>query len=852
MTEPVVSWVYAGPQPTFTAVVNLPSPTPAPGPTPAPPPPAPTPPAPVPSATMDVALAGTWAYAQGDDFTTVKPLYSNGMKPGDFWGLGRDSSDPLGNIVTHTVEGGRLKMWPTLGTVNSYGYNGLVSRHLTTHSSWTTPTNKRYFLQVRAKVAPGNGQWTGIWLRGDNFAAVSSQPEIDLMETGAGTYYGTNGVPFRFTMNAWRDTGTVNGVAQGQTNNGLYVPGTSNTLTTEFHSWAVDCNPATGIIACYFDGVKIGEFTGMNPTITQPMYLAFSTNYRTAGMDPGPYNDGAIGDVQTLLAANAPFEVEDWHCWTQDVVIPGPAPAPGPSPSPAPTPPAPAPSTAGSNPVTTALTGTRTFNVTDDASLDAVPFATLTAGDVVNIHHKATPYKRLIRVHTSGTQAAPIVLNGVTDSSGNRPVFSGDGASVATGCLSIFDFSYPDSWRDREAIGLIATAIGAGDNYDDRPKYVTFQNLEVQDVRLGKSYSDADGITRAWGEASGVRIQDGADVVVQNCVIHDCDFGYFTQANNGDALHAPLRPVLRNCRIYDCGMVGRATEHGVYLQAIDPIIEGNYLGLNRVGSDGSSFKSRSANLVFRYNWVESSARGLDIVHSEDSWLGVQAAPNYGVSHVYGNVICNDWMRLSSGATYPVHVGGDNMGEDGPTGAALVTDTSLTAGGNKRVYQHTVYAYDNTFVFRSNSNQTYRMSWFDLSLSGTATQPRTTAYEWNNAVLMEGSSEWAQLRYAGQIVHGGGSRAQVQGTLRLSHENADSAKFNISGTLTLGTLGLTNPATGDVRPAAGSALIGARVVTPSGLPSSFRPELVAVGQPVILGNGIIARATPTAVGALEPA
>lgn len=40
--------------------------------------------------------------------------------------------------------------------------------------------------------------------------------------------------------------------------------------------------------------------------------------------------------------------------------------------------------------------------------------------------------------------------------------------------------------------------------------------------------------------------------------------------------------------------------------------------------------------------------------------------------------------------------------------------------------------------------------------------------------------------------------------------------------------------------------------PAGLPSTFRPELVAVGQPVILGNGIIARAIPTAVGALDPA
>lgn len=430
----------------------------------------------------------------------------------------------------------------------------------------------------------------------------------------------------------------------------------------------------------------------------------------------------------------------------------------------------------------------------------------------------------------------------MTDSSGNRPVFSGDGATVATGCLSIFDFAYPNSWVDREAIGLIATAIGAGDNYNDRPKYVTFQNLEVLDVRLGKSYSDADGITRAWGEASGIRVQDGADVVVQNCVIHDCDYGYFTQANNDDALHAPLRPVLRNCRIYDNGMAGRSTEHGVYLQGIDPLVEGNYFGPNRVGSEGSSFKSRSANLVFRYNWVEASARAIDIVHSEDSWNGVQAAAGYGISHLYGNVICNDWTRLSRGAAYPIHLGGDNMGEDGPVGAAAVTDASLTAGGHLRVYQHTMYCWGNTFIFRSASGQTYNASWFDLSLSGTATQPRTTVYEWDNALLMDGTTEWAQVRFAGRVVHGGGTVAQVSGTLNNTHWTADASRWNIVGTLTQGALGLTDYRVTTTAPRSG---------TPAGLPSTFRSDLATVSsQPLVLSNGIAPRTNLSAIGALQ--
>ena len=95
----------------------------------------PPPPPPAPGATMDASIPGTWTYAQGDDFTTVRPLYSNGMEPGDFWDNGGDSGDYLGTATTHTIEGGRLKMWPRIHTPESLGYDGLISRHLTTHSA---------------------------------------------------------------------------------------------------------------------------------------------------------------------------------------------------------------------------------------------------------------------------------------------------------------------------------------------------------------------------------------------------------------------------------------------------------------------------------------------------------------------------------------------------------------------------------------------------------------------------------------------------------------------------------------------------------------------------------------------
>jgi hypothetical protein len=211
--------------------------------------------------------------------------------------------------------------------------------------------------------------------------------------------------------------------------------------------------------------------------------------------------------------------------------------------------------------------------------------------------------------------------------------------------------------------------------------------------------------------------------------------------------------------------------------------------------------------------------------------------------VYGNVICNDWTRVGSGATFPVHLGGDNMGEDGALGSPFVTDASLTdSGGNMRVYQHTMYCWGNTFVFRSAMSQTYSATWFDLSLSGTETQPRTQVYEWNNALLMEGTTEWTQLRNAGHIEHLGGTLAQVTGTLANAHHAADPAKWSISGTLSTGDLGLQSYAVTAPR---------TPIETPA-LPASFRADLATVtAQPRALTNGT-ASAVVSVIGAIQPA
>jgi len=58
-----------------------------------------------------------------------------------------------------------------------------------------------------------------------------------------------------------------------------------------------------------------------------------------------------------------------------------------------------------------------------------VPLGTLAAGDVVEIHWRAEPYREKFVIAAQGTEAAPVVIRGVANGAGELPVISGDGCA---------------------------------------------------------------------------------------------------------------------------------------------------------------------------------------------------------------------------------------------------------------------------------------------------------------------------------------------------------------------------------------------------------------------------------------
>ena len=62
------------------------------------------------------------------------------------------------------------------------------------------------------------------------------------------------------------------------------------------------------------------------------------------------------------------------------------------------------------------------------AAIGDAPWATLEPGDVVRIHWRAEPYREKWVIGRSGTEQAPIVVQGVLGPEGQRPIVSGEDA----------------------------------------------------------------------------------------------------------------------------------------------------------------------------------------------------------------------------------------------------------------------------------------------------------------------------------------------------------------------------------------------------------------------------------------
>jgi hypothetical protein len=473
------------------------------------------------------------------------------------------------------------------------------------------------------------------------------------------------------------------------------------------------------------------------------------------------------------------------------------------------------------------------------AEPDTVPWGALQAGDVVNIHHRAEPYRWKLCLRGKGTSSDPIVVNGVTDASGNRPKFEFSGARTASGCnpgqgKNIFDTSSP--WSLEDYAGIILRP-GVGDPYGYKPSWIVIKNLELTGAAPGASFVNLKGNTVPYMESpAAIWIQPSADIVLENNVIYDNGFGIFNMSKDGTLQAACERITVRSSRIWGNGVVSSYFEHNLYIQSTNPIIEGNYLGITRAGSEGSTYKSRSSGEIFRYNYVEASARAVDWVHSEDQTPGIATQADYGVDYAYGNIIVND-CSAGNCAANPIHYGGDNLGEQENTSSEFKPAIP---------YRAHLFFYNNTVVTRMSKSQCWRTAAFDLSLRNT------TVEAWNNIFVFEGDSNFSWVEMAGRLRLVGTNLAFGTPTAAIDGALAVNYKVLMEGTVLTAAPGFLSVT--DFRPGAGSAAIDAATGVPGGVTVDGTCAHVPVMmEPSLRTNGLSARVphgSALDLGALE--
>jgi len=352
----------------------------------------------------------------------------------------------------------------------------------------------------------------------------------------------------------------------------------------------------------------------------------------------------------------------------------------------------------------------------DYASIGAVPWESLDAGDTVRIFYRDQPYAEKIYLLRSGTQAQPIRVCGVPNAEGKLPVITGKDATTRAELQPIIGDD-PGKLSGFENLGVV-TIIARP--FDEQVSYVQVDGLHITGTLVGDTtdtlnkFRDSRGAEFRWDERSGcVRMKRAAHVVIRDNEISNCGYGIFTASTAENDQHIVRDLLVAGNYFHDNGLRNSDQRHQTYLQGVDVTVEYNYFGPTRHGTKGGNhLKTRVAGLIARYNYFDNApnAHLIDIVEVEEHrsyimpWrhrervdillarheMTAQQAvaadalndsdyAKYKNAYVYGNLIHLHGTGAPSG---PIHCGFDNTALDRQPG--------------------TLWLYNNTFLYEANS------------------------------------------------------------------------------------------------------------------------------------------------------
>lgn len=274
-------------------------------------------------------------------------------------------------------------------------------------------------------------------------------------------------------------------------------------------------------------------------------------------------------------------------------------------------------------------------------TIGSAPWTTLEPGDTVLIYWKSTPYKEKWVICRKGTAKAPIVIRGVENADGQRPVIDGNGATTSA------SLSY---WNQERSVIKVG---GANKPADTTPEYITIENLEIKNARQPYTFKAHDGGTRSYTRgASAIYVEKGRNITIRRCVMYENGNGLVVASSDTTATYDVT---VDGNYFHTNGNPGSSKEHNTYSAAIGITFKYNRYGPLRAGSIGSALKDRSSGLVVRHNWIEGGNRQLELVDGEDSAI-IRKDPLYRQAIVYGNILIEP---TDEGNRQVVHYGGDS-------------------------------------------------------------------------------------------------------------------------------------------------------------------------------------------------
>ncbi len=149
------------------------------------------------------------------------------------------------------------------------------------------------------------------------------------------------------------------------------------------------------------------------------------------------------------------------------------------------------------------------------SNIGDLPWESLAAGDLVLIHHRTQPYQEKWVIAVQATEQQPFTVRGVPGAGGELPVIDGRDATTR---------SQLDFWNEPRGVIKIG---GADSPAVDMPTWIVLESLDIRSGRSPFSFTGHDGVAAYTDNAASVYIENGQNVTVRNCNIHDSGNGIF-------------------------------------------------------------------------------------------------------------------------------------------------------------------------------------------------------------------------------------------------------------------------------------------------------------------------------------